>query len=144
MTDSAAPAEKTNNDFSLAPLVVAALCGVLVAGVAVYFYNTKTKTEDKSIPVAVVDMVKLSASIAKLTAQGGDGKAAMDKAAETFKRLKGAGYLILDARLVIGAPDKYVMQPWDLVPEAPKLDFDLGYTPPAMQTVEPAKRESAQ
>ena len=68
----------------------------------------------------------------------------MDKAAETFKRLKGAGYLILDARLVIGAPDKYVMQPWDLVPEAPKLDFDLGYTPPAMQTVEPAKRESVQ
>lgn len=37
MTDSAAPAEKTNNGFSLAPMVVAALCGVLVAGAAVYF-----------------------------------------------------------------------------------------------------------
>lgn len=120
--------------------VIAALAG-FAASLLYFHFNPQVK--DTPPPIAVIDMVKLSASITKMTGEGGSAEAALQTAGESIAKLKAAGYIILDARYVIGAPDQYVMESWDLVPGAPEMSWGSGYVRPMLQPVQVRPSETS-
>lgn len=87
------------------------------------------QVEETPAPIAVVDMVKLAAAITEMNSQG--DTAAFMNTGHAIAMLKAHGYVVLDSRMVIAAPDEYVMTPSELVEGAPdNLSLVGGYVPP--------------
>lgn len=126
----------------LGALITTGIVSAVIAfsGALLYFHYFP-QVKELPAPVVVLDMVKLGASIAKMSEDGSDSKPALTNAGEGIAQLKAAGYIILDARYVISAPDQYVVEPSDLIPGAPDLDFGSGYVRPDMQPIPAEKTE---
>lgn len=103
------------------------VCTSLSAALLYFHYFPSVK--EIPAPIAVVDMVKLAASITEMNTQG-DTQAFMNTG-HAIAMLKARGYVVLDSRMVIAAPDQYVMTPSELVTGAPEnMELTGGYVPP--------------
>lgn len=115
-----------------------------------FHYFPQVVERELPAPIAVVDVVKLAASITKASqmsqinettahssyanAEGSsnsdndndsDGNKSALHAAQAagaaIAKLRQAGYIVLDARYVISVPEEYVMEPSDLLPGIPGI-----------------------
>lgn len=79
--------------------------------------------------LSLVDMVKLGLAVTQMSTNG-DSSAFMNTG-RAIAMLKDYGYIVLDSRMVIAAPDEYVKTPQQLIPGAPDMtDAPGGYVPP--------------
>lgn len=115
---------------SLSAHVTTAVISVCAAfSASLLYFHFFPQVKETPAPIAVVDMVKLAAAITEMNAQG-DTKAFMNSG-HAIAMLKARGYVVLDSRMVIAAPDEYVMTPSELVEGAPdNLSLVGGYVPP--------------
>ncbi len=115
---------------SLGAHVTTAILSASVAfSASLLYFHFFPQVQTTPAPVAVVDMVKLAAAIADMNAQG-DTEAFMNSG-HAIAMLKARGYVVLDSRMVIAAPDEYVMTPSELVVGAPEAtSLGGGYVPP--------------
>lgn len=80
-------------------------------------------------PIAVVDMVKLGVAVSKMSAQG--NASAFMNAGRAVAMLKEYGYIVLDSRMVVAAPDEYVKKPSEILVGADDSEnITSGYVPP--------------
>lgn len=127
MSDSQMPA-KSHGSLS-AHVTTAVLSASVAFSASLLYFHFFPQVQTAPAPVAVVDMVKLAAAITDMNAQG-DTKAFMNSG-HAIAMLKARGYVVLDSRMVIAAPDEYVMTPSELVTGAPEeTSLAGGYVPP--------------
>lgn len=78
-------------------------------------------------PVMAADMLKVSQAVAAMS--GGDINEAerlFRLGAQTMQRLRDAGVVVIDAKSVLSAPAAALLQPSDLIPDAPELESSVG------------------
>ena len=127
MTDSTTNAETIVPGSGLGALVTTGLVSAIAAfSATLLYFHYFPPVVEKPAPIAVVDMVKLG------TKMSGEGDAsAFMNTGRAIAMLKEYGYIVLDSRMVITAPDVYMKKPSDLIEGAPDLDnTPSGYTPP--------------
>ena len=142
MSESQSPAEtaapaavetvaEKEESYGTAALVTTGIVSALVAFAgSVLFQHYFQKAPEVTMPIAVVDMVQIGAEITKAAAAGGDTQAAFASSGERIAQLKAAGYIVLDARNVITAPDQYVVPTTVFVPNAGNTPNPFaGYAP---------------
>lgn len=106
--------------------VIASMMGFSATLLYLHFFP---QVQTLPAPIAVVDMVRLGASVTAMHAQG-DAKAFMNTG-HAIAMLREQGYIVLDSRMVIAAPDVYVKKPSELVAGAPdETTITDGYVPP--------------
>lgn len=95
------------------------------------YFHFFPQVEEKPVPIAVVDMVKLGMAVTQMSSNG--DQAAFMNAGRAVAMLKEYGYIVLDSRMVITAPDQYVKKPSDIIIGAPDIGGDgISYVPPAL------------
>ncbi|MDO4937292.1 MAG: hypothetical protein Q4E62_05180 [Sutterellaceae bacterium] len=116
--------------FGLGALVTTGVVsGIAAFSASLLYFHYFPQVQDRPAPIAVVDMVKLGLAVTKVSGQGDTG--AFVNAGRAIAMLKEYGYIVLDSRMVIAAPDEYVKNPSDLVPGAPdEVELTGGYVPP--------------
>lgn len=116
--------------FGLGALVTTGLVSSIAAfSASLLYFHYFPQVQDRPAPIAVVDMVKLGVAVTKMSGDG-DTSAFMNTG-RAIAMLKEYGYIVLDSRMVIAAPDAYVKNPSDLVPGAPDdVGLASGYNPP--------------
>lgn len=93
------------------------------------YFHYFPPVEEKPAPIAVVDMVKLGLAVTEMSAKG--DTAAFVNTGHAIAMLKELGYIVLDSRMVITAPDIYVKDPSELIVGAPDMKGGPGgYVPP--------------
>lgn len=93
------------------------------------YFHYFPQVEKTPAPIAVVDMVKLGLAVTQMSTNG-DSSAFMNTG-RAIAMLKDYGYIVLDSRMVIAAPEEYVKTPQQLIPGAPDMtDAPGGYVPP--------------
>ena len=129
--------ERPTESYGTAALVTTGIVSALVAFAgSVLFQHYFQKPPEVTMPIAVVDMVQIGAEITKAAAAGGDTQAAFASSGERIAQLKAAGYIVLDARNVITAPDQYIVPTTAFVPNASNTPNPFaGYAPGAQITL---------
>lgn len=93
------------------------------------YFHFFPQVEERPAPIAVVDMVKLGLAVTDMSAKG--DASAFVNTGHAIAMLKELGYIVLDSRMVITAPDIYVKNPSDLITGAPDMtNAPGGYVPP--------------
>lgn len=130
MTDSTTNAETIVPGSGLGALVTTGLVSAIAAfSATLLYFHYFPPVVEKPAPIAVVDMVKLGMSVTQMSKEG-DASAFMNTG-HAIAMLKEYGYIVLDSRMVIAAPDVYMKKPSDLIVGAPNMDdVPSGYTPP--------------
>ncbi|MBQ9239742.1 MAG: hypothetical protein IJ164_00230 [Duodenibacillus sp.] len=137
--------EQQSGRITLGHLVTTGVVSAMTAFAAsLLFFHFFPQSSPVTHPLLVVDIVKLGASIAKVDENGGDSKLAADQAGQGLKALMERGYLVLDSRYVVTAPEHFYIQPQDLIANAPAIDAKAeaqsGYQPPILSRLpQPAK-----
>lgn len=123
--------------YGTAALVTTGIVSALVAfSASVLFQHYFQKLPEVTMPIAVVDMVQIGAEITKAAATGGDTQTSLAASGERIAQLKAAGYIVLDARNVITAPDQYIVPTTAFVPNASNTPNPFaGYAPGAQTTL---------
>lgn len=114
----------------LGALVTTGLVSAIAAfSATLLYFHYFPPVVEKPAPIAVVDMVKLGMAVTKMSGEG-DASAFMNTG-RAIAMLKEYGYIVLDSRMVITAPDVYMKKPSDLIEGAPDMDNTPGgYVPP--------------
>lgn len=104
---------------------------VLAFCASLTYFHYFPQVQDKPAPIAVVDMVKLGMAVTQMSTEG--DQSVFMNSGRAIAMLQEAGYIVLDNRLVIAAPDQYIRKPSDLIPGAPDYDsVEGGYAPPVI------------
>lgn len=111
-----------------AHVTTAIISSIAAFSASLLYFHFFPQVKETPAPIAVVDMVQLAASITAMNAQG-DARAFMNTG-HAIQMLKEHGYVVLDSRMVIAAPDEYVRTPSELVIGAPDTGMSGGYVPP--------------
>jgi len=124
MTDST-NAETIVPGNGLGALVTTGLVSAIAAfSATLLYFHYFPPVVEKPAPIAVVDM-----AVTKMSGEG-DASAFMNTG-RAIAMLKEYGYIVLDSRMVITAPDVYMKKPSDLIEGAPDMDNTPGgYVPP--------------
>lgn len=114
----------------LGALVTTGIVSAIAAfSASLLYFHYFPQVKKEPAPIAVVDMVKLGMAVTQMS-QEGDASAFMNTG-HAIAMLKEYGYIVLDSRMVITAPDVYWKKPSDLIEGAPNMDNGPGgYTPP--------------
>ena len=102
MTDTTDTTRRSNLGALLTTGFVAAVLGFCAS---VLYFKAFPPVDDKPLPIVIVDMVKLSHDMT--VAQKDGNGAAFATAAHAVSMLKEQGYIVLDSRMVLDAPDMY-------------------------------------
>lgn len=121
------PTEKRHSSLG-AHITTAIIASCAAFSASLLYFHFFPQVKETPAPIAVVDMVKLAAAITEMNTQG-DAKAFMNSG-HAIAMLKANGYVVLDSRMVIAAPDEYVMTPSELVAGASDNPSLGGYVPP--------------
>ena len=124
------PQAEVHAEYGLSSLITTGIVSAITAfSATLLYFHYFPQTQDKPAPIAIVDLVKLGTSITQMN-QAGNSSAFLNSG-HAIAMLKEHGYIVLDSRMVITAPDQYVKKPSELVPGAPDMDFmPGGYVPP--------------
>lgn len=130
MTDNNTNAPMPSSGTGLGALVTTGVVSAIAAfSASLLYFHYFPQVKKEPAPVAVVDMVKLGLAVTQMSNQG-DASAFMNTG-HAIAMLKEHGYIVLDSRMVIAAPDVYMKKPSDLIAGAPDLDnAPGGYVPP--------------
>lgn len=128
MTDNNTNAPRQGS--GLGALVTTGIVSAIAAfSASLLYFHYFPQVKKEPAPIAIVDMVKLGMSVTKMSKEG-DASAFMNTG-HAIAMLKEYGYIVLDSRMVITAPDVYWKKPSDLIVGAPDMDNGPGgYTPP--------------
>lgn len=113
-----------NNFLSLAATAVVAACMGFCSTVMYYKYFPPTPPKEP-LPIAIVDMVQLGSALARMSSDGDDQ--AFIAMGHAIAMLKESGFIVIDGRTVLAAPDEYLKKPSELVPGAPDNALGLGF-----------------
>ncbi|WP_443743199.1 hypothetical protein [Sutterella sp.] len=124
------PIESNHHGFGLSALITTGFVSAVAAfSASLLYFHYFPQVKETPAPIAVVDMVKLGMAVTKMSADG--DQAAFLNAGRAVAMLKEYGYIVLDSRMVIAAPDHYVRTPAQIIEGAPDMeDGPGGYTPP--------------
>ena len=125
--------DNTNNPTSgqsLGALVTTGIVSAIAAfSASLIYFHYFPQVKKEPAPIAVVDMVKLGLAVTKMSQEGDEN--AFLNTGHAIAMLKEHGYIVLDSRMVIAAPDVYMKSPADLIDGAPRMDgVPGGYVPP--------------
>lgn len=120
----------TNPGFGLGALVTTGVVSAITAfSASLLYFHYFPQVQERPAPIAVVDIVKMGMAVTKLTQEGQNN--AFSELAFALKELQNQGYIVLDSRMVLGAPDEYLRKPSDLMLGAPNYDqAPSGYATP--------------
>lgn len=118
------PSEPKRTETPVAGMILTAVASacVSIAATVTYFHFFPPRTNPEHPPVMVADMLQVSQAVAEMS--GGDMKEVdrlFETGAETMRRLREAGVLVIDAKSVISAPGTALLRPSDLIPGAPDV-----------------------
>lgn len=108
--------ENGARQFGLGALVTtAAVTAMLsIAGSALI---TKHIVDTRQVdhPLAVVNMVQMASEITRLAAKGRDAEEMLEGLGNGINRLREVGYVVLDARNILSAPERYYVRPSQII-----------------------------
>ena len=103
---------------TLSTLITTAIVTGLVSMAAtltvVKFFPPAPK--EKPTQYAVVDMVRVATAIAQKSRSNEETEQLFAKSGESIRDLRNKGFILLDARMVIAAPEEKYLAPSDLIP----------------------------
>lgn len=123
--ESAAPAAPEpkpeahgSTSVTLSTLITTAIVTGLLSTAAtltvVKFFPPQPK--EKPVQVAVVDMVRVATAIAQKSRSNEETEQLFAKSGQSIRDLREKGVILLDARMVIAAPEEKYLNPSDLIP----------------------------
>lgn len=129
-SDPAQPLPPQQEGHGFGALLTTGIVSAITAfSASLLYFHYFPQTEKTPAPIAVVDMVKLGLAVTEMSTKG--DTAAFVNTGHAIAMLKELGYIVLDSRMVIAAPDQYVKQPNELLVGAPDMrDAPGGYVPP--------------
>lgn len=129
---------------NLRALVVTGLISAVAAFACAAIFSCLTAPKPVAEhKIAVVDIVKMTGEVTKLALAGGNVEELMNGVANGMRDLAQQGYVILDARYVISAPDSYIIRPSRWVEGADDNSKIGGYSAPTLGKT-PVGEESEQ
>lgn len=128
--------DKSARQYGLGALITTGVATALlsIAGsVLITHYTVANRLNTIEHPVAIVDVVRMASELARAASHAGSKiDDIVTNYAENLNRLKEAGYIILDARYTILAPDAYIVKPSELIPGASDENLRGAYQPPTI------------
>ena len=103
-----------------------------VAATIAYAHFFPSEQNNVLPPVMAVDMMQVSSAVAKMSEGNIEEAERLFKiGAESMKRLREAGVLVMDVKSVISAPGAALLRPSDLIPGAPDAIEPAPHVPTA-------------
>lgn len=110
----------TASGISLGAMLATAAASACLSLAASIIYFSYFPPRPAFPPVMAADMIRISESVAEMSRGDIDEAERLFKAgAETMRRLRSAGVVVLDAKAVLSAPGEVLLRPSDLIPGAP-------------------------
>lgn len=126
MTDQTFAQEHKRTDLGTQLFTTGLVSAIAAVSATLLFLHFFPQTPPPApMKIAVVDLGKIGLSIGKASVLGLDANRLSAEAGQSLKRLSEQGYIVLDARYVVNAPDKLRIEPNQLVQGMPSIDEPL-------------------
>ena len=126
------PKQVVTSTVPVSALITTGIVSAVAAfSASILFLHYFPQCKPVSHPVAIVDVVKMGMEATKSAISGGNAEEMMTNAGLRIQELRRRGYIVLDARYVIAAPEDFVVKPSELIPGADDSSSAItGYVPP--------------